>query len=101
MIFLALLLSGILASWACTEKPSTVVLVVNGRDGPTPVFRESLARAKKEGMTAVVVKIENISKIDDKELIDLIELEINELLKKYEFTQEQTSIVKCPLACPP
>lgn len=105
-----ILLSFILFSGACAHKqggdtvaprPSNMVLKINAGNGPMPSHRESVIQAKKLGVKTIVVKLENVSGIDDRELLELVELEVKELLKKYGFTEEQYSIVRCPQACPP
>jgi len=78
-----------------------MVLKVDARNGPTPSQRDSVIQAKQSGVKTIVVKLENVSAVGDKELVDLVELEVKELLKKYGFTEEQYSIVRCPQACPP
>ncbi len=103
-----ILLSCILFGGACAHKqgsdtvspkPSHMVLKIDARNGPTPSQRDSIIQAKHSGVKTIAVKLENVSAVGDKELLELVELEVKELLKKYGFTQEQYSLVKCPEAC--
>lgn len=104
-----ILLSCLVFGGACASKQantvtpnrSVMVLKVDARNGPTPSQRDSVIQAKQSGVKTIVVKLENVSAVGDKELVDLVELEVKELLKKYGFTEEQYSIVRCPQACPP
>ena len=70
------------------------ILVVSAADGPMPQTREHILLARQVGVPAVVVFLNKVDMVDDKELIDLVEAEIRELLKKYEFPGDETPIVR-------
>lgn len=70
------------------------ILVVSAADGPMPQTREHILLAKQIGVPAVVVFLNKIDQVDDKELIDLVEVEIRDLLKKYEFPGDEVPIIK-------
>jgi elongation factor Tu len=70
------------------------ILVVNAADGPMPQTREHILLARQVGVPALVVYLNKIDQVDDKELIDLVEMELRELLTKYEFPGDKTPIIK-------
>jgi len=70
------------------------ILVVSAADGPMPQTREHILLARQVGVPAVVVFLNKTDQVDDKDLIDLVEAEIRELLKKYEFPGDETPIIK-------
>ena len=70
------------------------ILVVNAADGPMPQTREHILLARQVGVPAIVVYLNKIDQVDDKELIDLVEVEIRELLTSYEFPGDKTPIIK-------
>ncbi len=70
------------------------ILVVSASDGPMPQTREHILLARQVGVPYVVVFMNKIDMVDDKELIDLVELEVRELLSKYEFPGDTTPIIK-------
>ena len=70
------------------------VLVVSAADGPMPQTREHILLARQVGVPAIIVFLNKIDQVDDKDLIDLVEAEIRELLKKYEFPGDEVPIVK-------
>jgi len=70
------------------------ILVVNAADGPMPQTREHILLARQVGVPALVVYLNKIDQVDDKELIDLVEVEIRELLTSYEFPGDTTPIIK-------
>ena len=70
------------------------ILVVNAADGPMPQTREHILLARQVGVPALVVYLNKIDQVDDKELIDLVEMELRELLTKYEFPGDTTPIIK-------
>jgi len=70
------------------------ILVVNAADGPMPQTREHILLARQVGVPALVVYLNKIDQVDDKELIDLVEMELRELLSKYEFPGDKTPIIK-------
>ena len=61
------------------------ILVVSAADGPMPQTREHILLARQVGVPAIVVFMNKVDMVDDKELLELVELEIRELLSKYEF----------------
>jgi elongation factor Tu len=70
------------------------ILVVSAADGPMPQTREHILLARQVGVPAIVVFMNKCDMVDDKELLDLVELEIRELLSKYEFPGDTIPIVK-------
>ena len=70
------------------------ILVVSAADGPMPQTREHILLARQVGVPAIVVFMNKVDMVDDKELLDLVELEIRELLSKYEFPGDSIPIVK-------
>jgi len=70
------------------------ILVVSATDGPMPQTREHILLARQVGVPAVVVFINKVDMVDDPELIDLVEQEVRELLKKYEFPGDETPIIR-------
>ena len=70
------------------------VLVVSAADGPMPQTREHILLAYQVGVPKVVVFLNKVDMVDDKELIDLVESEVRELLKKYHFDGDATPIIR-------
>ncbi|HEX9814363.1 MAG TPA: elongation factor Tu [Myxococcota bacterium] len=70
------------------------ILVVSAADGPMPQTREHILLARQVGVPAIVVFLNKADMVDDKELLDLVELEVRELLSKYEFPGDDIPIVK-------
>ena len=70
------------------------ILVVSAADGPMPQTREHILLARQVGVPAMVVFLNKVDMVDDKELLDLVELEVRELLTKYDFPGEQIPIIK-------
>jgi elongation factor Tu len=70
------------------------VLVVSAADGPMPQTREHILLARQVGVPAIIVFLNKVDMVDDKELIDLVEAEIRELLNKYEFPGDKTPIIR-------
>src|SRR3989338_1260987 len=70
------------------------VLVVSATDGPMPQTREHILLARQVNVPAIVVFLNKVDQVDDNDLIDLVEAEIRELLKKYEFPGDETPIVR-------
>ena len=70
------------------------ILVVSAADGPMPQTREHILLARQVGVPYIVVFMNKVDMVDDKELIDLVELEVRELLSKYEFPGDAIPIVK-------
>jgi len=70
------------------------ILVVSAADGPMPQTREHILLARQVNVPALVVFMNKIDQVDDPELLDLVELEVRELLSKYEFPGDDTPIIK-------
>ena len=70
------------------------ILVVSAVDGPMPQTREHILLARQVGLPSLVVFINKCDAVDDPEMIDLVESEIRELLKKYEFPGDETPIIR-------
>ena len=70
------------------------ILVVSAADGPMPQTREHILLARQVGVPAIVVFMNKVDQVDDEELLDLVELEVRELLSKYEFPGDDTPIVR-------
>jgi len=70
------------------------ILVVSAADGPMPQTREHILLARQVGVPYIVVFLNKVDMVDDKELIDLVEVEIRDLLKKYDFPGDETPIIK-------
>ena len=69
------------------------ILVVAATDGPMPQTREHILLARQVGVPAIVVFLNKVDILDDKELLDLVEMEVRELLSKYEFPGDEVPIV--------
>jgi len=70
------------------------ILVVAATDGPMPQTREHILLARQVGVPAVVVYMNKVDAVEDKELLDLVELEVRELLSKYEFPGDDIPIIR-------
>ncbi len=70
------------------------ILVVNAADGPMPQTKEHILLARQVGVPAIVVYLNKVDQVDDKEMIDLVEEEIKELLTSYKFPGDKTPIIK-------
>src|SRR5258705_372639 len=70
------------------------ILVVAANDGPMPQTREHILLARQVGVPRIVVFMNKIDTVDDPELLDLVELELRELLSKYEFPGDKTPIIR-------
>jgi elongation factor Tu len=70
------------------------ILVVSAADGPMPQTREHILLARQVGVPALVVFMNKVDLVDDAELIDLVEMEVRELLSKYEFPGDDIPITK-------
>ena len=70
------------------------VLVVSAADGPMPQTREHILLARQVGVPRIIVFLNKTDMVDDPELIELVELEVRELLSKYEFPGDDIPIVK-------
>ena len=69
------------------------ILVVSAADGPMPQTREHILLARQVGVPFIVVYMNKADMVDDKELLELVELEVRELLSKYQFPGDKTPIV--------
>jgi elongation factor Tu len=69
------------------------ILVVSAADGPMPQTREHILLARQVGVPYIVVYLNKADMVDDQELLELVELEVRELLSKYEFPGDKTPIV--------
>ena len=70
------------------------ILVVGADDGPMPHTREHILLARQVGVPSIVVFLNKCDMVDDEELIELVELELRELLTKYEFPGDETPIIR-------
>src|SRR4051812_32373646 len=70
------------------------ILVVSAADGPMPQTREHILLARQVGVPAIVVFLNKCDMVDDKELLDLVEMEVRELLTKYKFPGDKIPFVK-------
>jgi elongation factor Tu len=70
------------------------ILVVSAADGPMPQTREHILLARQVGVPKIVVFLNKCDAVDDPELLDLVELEVRDLLKKYEFPGDEIPIVR-------
>jgi elongation factor Tu len=70
------------------------ILVVAASDGPMPQTREHILLARQVGVPAIVVFMNKVDMVDDAELLDLVELEVRELLSKYEFPGDDIPIIR-------
>ena len=69
------------------------ILVVSAADGPMPQTREHILLARQVGVPAIVVFMNKADQVDDPELLELVDMEIRELLNKYEFPGDDTPII--------
>ena len=70
------------------------ILVVSAADGPMPQTREHILLARQVGVPALVVFLNKVDQVDDPELLELVEMEVRELLSKYEFPGDDVPIIK-------
>jgi elongation factor Tu len=70
------------------------ILVVSAADGPMPQTREHILLARQVGVPAIVVFLNKCDMVDDKELLDLVEMEVRELLSSYKFPGNEIPVVK-------
>jgi elongation factor Tu len=70
------------------------ILVVSAADGPMPQTREHILLAHQVGVPTIVVFLNKVDQVDDPELIDLVEEEVRDLLKKYEYDGDNTPIIR-------
>jgi elongation factor Tu len=70
------------------------ILVVSAADGPMPQTREHILLARQVGVPSIVVFLNKVDTVDDPELLDLVELEMRELLSKYDFPGDEIPIIR-------
>ncbi|MBI2646529.1 MAG: GTP-binding protein, partial [Deltaproteobacteria bacterium] len=70
------------------------ILVVSAADGPMPQTREHILLARQVGVPKIIVFLNKVDMVDDKELLDLVEVEVRDLLNKYEFDGDNAVIVR-------
>src|SRR5262249_2864580 len=70
------------------------ILVVSAADGPMPQTREHILLARQVGVPYIVVFLNKVDLVDDPELLDLVELEVRELLNKYQYPGDDTPIIR-------
>src|SRR5438034_8312053 len=70
------------------------ILVVSAADGPMPQTREHVLLARQVGVPYIIVFMNKCDMVDDPELLDLVELEVRELLKKYEFPGDEIPVIR-------
>lgn len=70
------------------------ILVVSAVDGPMPQTREHILLARQVGVPAIVVFLNKVDMVEDKELVDLVEVEVRELLKKYEYPGDEIPFIR-------
>jgi len=70
------------------------ILVVSAVDGPMPQTREHILLARQVGVPYIVVFLNKVDQVEDKELVDLVEEEVRDLLKKYEFPGDTTPVIR-------
>jgi elongation factor Tu len=70
------------------------ILVVNAADGPMPQTREHILLARQVGVPAIVVFLNKVDQVDDEELLELVEMEVRELLSKYDFPGDDIPVIK-------
>ena len=75
------------------------ILVVSAADGPMPQTREHILLARQVGVPALVVFMNKVDMVDDAELLELVEMEVRELLSKYDFPGDDIPIVKGSALC--
>src|SRR6185312_8638684 len=70
------------------------ILVVAATDGPMPQTREHILLARQVGVPYIVVALNKVDMVDDEELLELVELEVRELLKSYQFPGDDLPVVR-------
>ncbi|MGD9880428.1 MAG: elongation factor Tu [Reyranella sp.] len=75
------------------------ILVVSAADGPMPQTREHILLARQVGVPALVVYMNKVDMVDDPELLDLVELEVRELLKSYQFPGDDIPVIRGSALC--
>src|SRR5580692_7083427 len=85
---------GIMPTWIGAAQMDGAILVVSAADGPMPQTREHILLARQVGVPAIVVFLNKVDLVDDAELLDLVEMEIRDLLTKYQFPGDKTPIIR-------
>jgi len=75
------------------------ILVVSAADGPMPQTREHILLARQVGVPALVVYMNKVDMVDDPELLDLVELEVRDLLKSYQFPGDDIPVIRGSALC--
>ena len=75
------------------QMDGAMLLVVSAADGPMPQTREHILLARQVGVPRIVVYLNKVDLVDDPELLELVELEVRELLSKYEFPGDEVPII--------
>jgi elongation factor Tu len=70
------------------------ILVVDASEGPMPQTKEHVLLARQVGVPAIVVYLNKVDLVDDKELLELVEMEVRDLLTKYEFPGDKTPVIR-------
>src|SRR5260370_23816514 len=70
------------------------ILVVDASEGPMPQTREHILLARQVGVPAIVVFLNKVDLVDDPELLDLVEMEVRDLLNKYQFPGDKTPVIR-------
>jgi len=70
------------------------ILVISAADGPMPQTREHILLARQVGVPKIIVFMNKVDMVDDEELLDLVELEVRELLSKYEFPGDEIPVIR-------
>src|SRR5476651_147359 len=78
----------------CAAQMDGAILVVSAADGPMPQTREHILLARQVGVPALVVYMNKCDMVDDSELLDLVELEVRELLKSYQFPGDDIPVIR-------
>jgi elongation factor Tu len=71
------------------------ILVVAANDGPMPQTREHLLLARQVGVPRIVVALNKVDTVDDPDLLELVEMEVRDLLKRYEFPGDEVPMIRC------
>jgi elongation factor Tu len=72
------------------------ILVCSAADGPMPQTREHILLARQVGVPYIIVYMNKCDMVDDAELLELVEMEVRELLSKYDFPGDDTPIITAP-----
>src|SRR5207253_10434060 len=78
----------------CAAQMDGAILVVDASEGPMPQTREHILLARQVGVPAVVVFLNKVDLVDDPELLDLVEMEVRDLLNKYQFPGDKTPVIR-------